>query len=79
VWQIWLVFSWTVDSAVPSLPSAEGLWVLYTQRIRSVREPRNDSVGLGCLLAQGQTYFMTVQNPGFQGGEEAALVIPNSK
>lgn len=78
MWQIWLVFSWTVDSAVLSSPLLRGSG-LFIHRIGSVGEPRNDSVGLGCLLAQGQTYFMTVQNPGFQGGEEAALVIPNSK
>lgn len=61
------------------LPSSEGLWVIYTQRVGSVEEPKKDSVELGCLLAQGHTYFMTIQNPGFQGGGEAALAIPNSK
>lgn len=79
VWQIWLVFSRTVDSAVPLLPSSEGLWVIYIQRIASAGELRKDSVGLGCLLAQGQTFFMMVQTPSFRGGEEAALAIPNSK
>lgn len=62
------------------LPSSEGLWVIYTQRVGSVEEPKKDrQCWVGLPSAQGRMYFMTIQNPAFQGGGEAALAIPNSK
>lgn len=61
---------------VPLLPSSEGLWVIYTQRVASAGELRKDSVG---WPSGSRPDFMMVQTPSFGGGEEAALAIPNSK